>query len=399
MAKYYLFFMLNAITISLYSQLLYNNGEMTLNSNALVYVDGSVQNDGNLQIKNNNNYGELMIRRDVINNNKITNDGIIKLYGDWTNNKTYTSSKGTVEFNGDKQNLNGSKPTQFYNLVLQGNGNKTMYVDQFVNGVLNLTNIELLTKKHGIYVENDDIQAIERISGFISSDQNGFLSRKINKKEAYLFPVGSSVSGEQYRPVEITPNDFTTNYFTVRMAPLEATYEGYDINSKSDKIVKLNDKFYHQINRSQGKTSIDLSIYFDIADDGAWDGISYWSSSHKWDAIEPSNMISGGSLNKINTKNWGNFSETAYILHASDIDLDFPNVITPNGDGINDNLVIANGNDIPNKIVVFNRWGKKVFEQTDYQNDWDGGDLSEGTYYYIFYYLGKSYESSLLIIK
>ena len=180
MTKYYLFFMLNAITISLYSQLLYNNGEMTLNSNALVYVDGSVQNDGNLQIKNNNNSGELMIRRDVINNNKITNDGIIKLYGDWTNNKTYTSSKGTVEFNGDKQNLNGSKPTQFYNLVLQGNGNKTMYVDQFVNGVLNLTNIELLTKKHGIYVENDDIQAIERISGFISSDQNGFLSRKIN---------------------------------------------------------------------------------------------------------------------------------------------------------------------------------------------------------------------------
>lgn len=60
------------------------------------------------------------------------------------------------------------------------------------------------------------------------------------------------------------------------------------------------------------------------------------------------------------------------------------NVFTPNGDGINDLLrfdllELFNGN----TLQVFNRWGKLVFESNDYQNDWDGGDLKEGTYFYV----------------
>jgi len=31
-----------------------------------------------------------------------------------------------------------------------------------------------------------------------------------------------------------------------------------------------------------------------------------------------------------------------------------------------------------------NRWGKKVFDQTNYDNTWDGENLSDGTYFYIF---------------
>ena len=30
-----------------------------------------------------------------------------------------------------------------------------------------------------------------------------------------------------------------------------------------------------------------------------------------------------------------------------------------------------------------NRWGRIVYHDHDYQNDWDGGGLSDGTYYYI----------------
>jgi gliding motility-associated-like protein len=90
---------------------------------------------------------------------------------------------------------------------------------------------------------------------------------------------------------------------------------------------------------------------------------------------------------------------TKEILIIDDI-LIFPNIFTPNGDGFNDFLVIQNGEKYDNnKIIVFNRWGKKVFEQTNYQNDWDGSNLADGTYYYIFYYLDKSYQSSLTILR
>jgi len=41
-----------------------------------------------------------------------------------------------------------------------------------------------------------------------------------------------------------------------------------------------------------------------------------------------------------------------------------------------------------NELMVFNRWGDKVFEEANYQNNWDctyrGNTLPAGTYYYVF---------------
>ena len=62
------------------------------------------------------------------------------------------------------------------------------------------------------------------------------------------------------------------------------------------------------------------------------------------------------------------------------------NVFTPNGDGFNDYFVIEGIEHYPNsKLEVFNRWGDSVFEDHNYQNNWDGGNLKTGTYYYLFY--------------
>ena len=57
-----------------------------------------------------------------------------------------------------------------------------------------------------------------------------------------------------------------------------------------------------------------------------------------------------------------------------------PNVITPNGDGLNDVLYIKN---LPpgTHIQVFNRWGQQVFSQANYNNDWAAEGLPAGTYY------------------
>ena len=61
-----------------------------------------------------------------------------------------------------------------------------------------------------------------------------------------------------------------------------------------------------------------------------------------------------------------------------------PNIITPNGDGLNDVLFFKNLEFYPNsKLVIFNRWGKKVLEDNNYHNDWKGGDLSDGVYYFV----------------
>jgi gliding motility-associated-like protein len=63
-------------------------------------------------------------------------------------------------------------------------------------------------------------------------------------------------------------------------------------------------------------------------------------------------------------------------------------VITLNGDGVNDRLVVQNF-DIYGKcdLSIYNSRGLLVFSQKDYQNDWDmtinGRELETGGYFYI----------------
>ncbi|PCJ27832.1 MAG: hypothetical protein COA97_02535 [Flavobacteriales bacterium] len=65
-------------------------------------------------------------------------------------------------------------------------------------------------------------------------------------------------------------------------------------------------------------------------------------------------------------------------------------VITPNGDGINDTWVIYNIQFYPdNEVFVFDRWGQRVYHKNEYDNldGWDvkylGGNMPVTTYYYI----------------
>lgn len=60
-----------------------------------------------------------------------------------------------------------------------------------------------------------------------------------------------------------------------------------------------------------------------------------------------------------------------------------PNIFTPNEDGINETFAVRNlpqGDGIV--LIVSNRWGKIVYENNNYQNNWDGDDNSDGTYFY-----------------
>jgi gliding motility-associated-like protein len=80
----------------------------------------------------------------------------------------------------------------------------------------------------------------------------------------------------------------------------------------------------------------------------------------------------------------GGGCEGSIEVEARYCPLDLPNIITPNGDGFNDKFSITNLEYYPgSKIVIFNRWGKKVFESLDYQSNWDAADNSDGVYYFV----------------
>ena len=123
--------------------------------------------------------------------------------------------------------------------------------------------------------------------------------------------------------------------------------------------------------------------------------------SYEW---EGSNILSGQHTNEITiqptmngiyrvtiTSNDGctNTAEMAIRLQGGyQVALNVNNVLTPNGDGINDHWVIYNIDKHPsNSVRVFDHTGKVVFQQTSYQNDWDGtykgSPLPEGAYPFV----------------
>ncbi|HRD52172.1 MAG TPA: gliding motility-associated C-terminal domain-containing protein, partial [Flavobacteriales bacterium] len=63
-------------------------------------------------------------------------------------------------------------------------------------------------------------------------------------------------------------------------------------------------------------------------------------------------------------------------------DVVVPNVFSPNGDGYNDRFVIDGITYTSNTVRIYNRWGQLVYEASNYQNQWDGDELPDGTYFY-----------------
>jgi gliding motility-associated-like protein/uncharacterized repeat protein (TIGR01451 family) len=71
-------------------------------------------------------------------------------------------------------------------------------------------------------------------------------------------------------------------------------------------------------------------------------------------------------------------------VNVTSSSIDAPNVLTPNGDGQNDVLVIPGIEFFPgSKLAIYNRWGNEVYHSENYKNDWAGPGLAEGTYYYL----------------
>lgn len=106
--------------------------------------------------------------------------------------------------------------------------------------------------------------------------------------------------------------------------------------------------------------------------------------------------------------------DTTYkdYINVLPVKLKIPNIFTPNGDGINDYFEIGYGDEgkpindlskyfLSSKLVIFNRWGRIVYESKDYKNDWDGGKLPDGTYFYVLECKGQTdnyrYQGSVMI--
>lgn len=115
------------------------------------------------------------------------------------------------------------------------------------------------------------------------------------------------------------------------------------------------------------------------------------------------NLAGTGSLGTNNTSEFTSGVEGVYSLTLTVVstlgckdsitktfeirgEISIPNIVTANGDQVNDEFIIKNLK--PNsKLIVVNRWGNEVWKTDSYANDWKGLDMSgnkleDGVYFY-----------------
>lgn len=363
-----------------------------------------VINNG-LPVKNTND--SVIIRGNVIhqNNGSIANSGNFYISGDWTNNNPSGSvftagTDGWLHLNGGMQNINGSAITHFNNLELAGTGVKQLNgISTEIEDTLALNNHEFASGDNTVLVMGTGTGVITRSNGFVSSTNDGGLSRNTLSTNTYFFPVGSSTGTPNFRPVEITPNSVSANTFKVRMANVDASTEGFDLTLKDVELGEINPDFYHRINRVNGNSFADITIYYDSILDGDFTAMAQWGTTNQWENLGDVATASNYGFRGLRKTGIYNFSTTPFALSSEVVASVFvPNVFSPNGDGFND-LLRVRGKGIEDlQFIVFNRWGEKVFETTDINSGWDGTYKGEPMNLAVFVYVLKGkYKNGKLI--
>lgn len=76
------------------------------------------------------------------------------------------------------------------------------------------------------------------------------------------------------------------------------------------------------------------------------------------------------------------------IQVVEDFKVNATNILSPNGDGVNDKWVVDNIDFYPNnEVKIFDKSGRVLYSKKGYDNSWDGTlngiPLAEGTYFYV----------------
>jgi gliding motility-associated-like protein len=263
----------------------------------------------------------LSVQGDIFieNNGIFDNSDTIFFTRDWINNAGnigFSSiGEGYVYMIGEDQRIRGIDETHYHNLLLRTGGTKFGDLDVFVNGFLDLSFLELNMDNNVIYVLNTDLNATRNTTGFVSSLEEGGISRVTNQNVAYLFPVGSTIYDTIYRPIDITPTDnFQT--FRVRFADADATNDGYDRDEKELLICDVNERYYHKIWQDLGRDSVDLSFMYIAAVDGSqWNNIVHWDGTQPlWVKAPADSQVFGTPFDRLNVKSWRNYNTPNFAL-------------------------------------------------------------------------------------
>lgn len=274
-----------------------NNALISIKDRALLSVQGSIF---------------------IENNGVFDNSDTIKLSKNWINNAGNngfsSTDTGYVYLIGADQSIAGTDETYFHNLLLKNTGTKYGDLDVFVDGFLDLDSLEFNVDNHTVYVTNPSVASVLNQEGFVSSLDNGGISRETNTNNEYFFPVGSSIYGKIYRPVSVTPTEAFQTY-KARFANEDASIDNLDRENKALLICAVNANYYHKIWQEIGTDKADLKFYFKANIDGTqWNNIAHWEGLPSWEKAPADALTNTAYWETLAVKDWNNYDSENFAL-------------------------------------------------------------------------------------
>lgn len=340
----------------------------------------------------------------------VVNDGDFLLYSNLINNGIFTflSTSGQTYLTGNNaQQIKGDEFIELNTLVVNNLSREGISLSnfltidkeaQFLKGVLNKTPEGKITFLRNALASN-------------ASNESYFKGEveKLGNKD-FEFPLGDK---DVYRPIHISKPKKSTDVFTSKYHR-ESSDVKHSHSRKEGVISVIDTNEYWEVERNVGDSEvlITLTIDEDVISPEVFNGSISGIHIVRWNEAEDLWIDEGGIIEESNgvakvttilkLPKYGVFAlaRVKEDLLLTNGCLSVYNSISSNDDGVNDFLRIKCIEQFPNTVQIFNRWGNRVFQTKDYNNNTNnfkgistgnttinpGSKLPSGTYYYILNY-------------
>ena len=306
---------------------------------------------------------------------------------------TYTgSASGSAIYNWDFDGTSGSGQGP-HTRTFSSSGTKTISLTVEENGCKSATT-----------VKNLSVHPYPSVSFFpdptetCMGDSISFVNQTTpsNSSWEWTFGDGNSSTVESPKHYYNSPGTYdvslkaTTQYGCVKelqnikidihpnpVAGIDTTWNIYDPNNSNFELL------YSDVSQPGGSSSIASWMWDFVFYNPNGGSVSPASSNSENPVVTYSDQ--GNYKTQLIVTNTHGCKDTT-LIDVQIFHLKIPNIITPNGDNFNETFkltAIESGVLTNVTLVIYNRWGKKVYETSNYQNDWDADNLADGTYYYV----------------
>lgn len=356
-------------------------------------------------------------------NLKVFNDAKIGFHANLVNDGAFDENEGLVGFYGDNSlSITGALAPSFLDFEILVEDELRLGVPININNALNFVDGDIVTPKvdGGIYV-----QLLENAFYVGESDTN-----KVNGYssafgfQSFIFPVGDS---ELLRPLTMNAEEATKMvkcaYFFENPNNPSSISESFETGYRTDGIKSISSMEFW---RFQSPTNTTITISWNSRSDmGNLASniheitiVGWKNSTESWvniGATAVSGDLDQGFLisenfvpDEYGAITFGTLSISKEILEIDNF------LMTPNGDGINDVLIVEELISHPkNRISIFNRYGSKVFEMLNYTDEFSGDSnldnfvinrdrgLPNGVYFYMVHLddLAKDFQGYLYLAR